>query len=423
MKRFMKITAILVGFLAVLAAGLVVYVQVSWDKRNNRPAPKMAALHDSATVARGEYIYRYTWQCWSCHSEGGSNPQGLPSGGQLFDLTKIGPGFGLYYSKNITPDSATGIGAWEDGEIVQAFREGVRKDRRTLFPLMPVDWLYRISDEDALALVAYLRSLPPVNKAVPPRSPSFAAKALLAFNVVSAMPVINGPIAAPPRGATTEYGKYAVTGLAGCADCHTPRDLNNGKFFMDSLFAGGTIPLGGPEGAPIISYSANLRAVLSSGPGQWTEEQFINAVTGGMRPDGTVLSPHMPYASYKFFDNEDLRAMYAYLSSLPRMVRDVPPTRYTDQVMAARGAARGRFLFGARCETCHGKRGSGSQATMAKLAEVAGSLSETDLREFISSGQANLNMPSFAKTLSNEELDDIIAFIRSWDSQVNSAPN
>lgn len=420
MKRFLKIAGILAGILLLLAVCLVAYVLASWDKRESRPAPTMKAPRDSATIARGEYIYRYTWQCWGCHNE--SNPQEPPSGGQLFDLTRIGPGFGLYYSRNITPDSATGIGAWEDGEIVQAFREGVRKDRQTLFPLMPVDWLHGISDEDALAIVAYLRSLPPVRKAVPPPVPSFAAKALRAFNVLSAMPAITGALVAPARGVNPEYGKYAATGLAGCADCHTPRDLSNGKFFMDSLFAGGTVPLGDPEGAPIISHAANLRATLTSGPGQWTEEQFITAVTSGMKPDGTVLSPQMPYATYKFLDSLDLRAMYAYFSSLPRMTRSVAPTRYAERVAGARGAEKGKLLFEGRCQSCHGKRGSGAPATKVKLTEVAASLSDADLHDFIASGQANLKMPSFARTLSPDELNDIIAFIRTWSSTGAAVP-
>ncbi|HTY58507.1 MAG TPA: c-type cytochrome [Bacteroidota bacterium] len=423
MKRLLRILGILVGVLALLAAGFVVFVQATWDNRDNRPAPAMVARHDSAAIARGEYIYKYTWQCWGCHVEGGSDPSSPPSGGQLFDLTRIGPGFGKFYSRNITPDSATGLGTWADGEIVQAIREGVRKNRRALFPLMPVDWLHGMSDDDALSIVAYLRSLPPVRKEVPPSAPSFVAKALFAFHVVSAMPAIDGRLNAPRRGTTLEYGKYAATGLAGCADCHTPRDLKNGKFFMDSLFAGGTIPLGDAEGAPIVSYAANLRASLGQGPGQWTEDQFIAAVTTGMKPDGTVLSPHMPYAMYKFLDNEDLRAMYAYFSSLPRVARDVPPTRYTEQVRGARGPDRGNLLFGARCQACHGRLGAGAPATSVKLAEVAGSLSEAELRQFIGSGQASLKMPSFGKTLSSDELDDIVAFIQSWHPAANPAIN
>jgi mono/diheme cytochrome c family protein len=420
MKRLLKVMGYLVGALVVIIAGLAVYVQLSWDKRDNRPAPRMVAPHDSATIARGEYIYKNTWQCWSCHGDGESTLQGRPSGGKLFDLSDIGPGFGKYYSKNITPDSATGIGAWEDGEIVQAFREGVRKDRRVLFPLMPVDWLHRISDGDALAIVAYLRTIPPVRKAVPPAAPSFIAKALFAFNVLAAMPAITSPVVAPPKGVTAEYGKYAATALAGCADCHTPRDLKNGQFFMDSLFAGGTIPLGAPEGAPIVSYAANLSVILGAGPGQWTEQEFIAAATSGMRPDGTVLSPHMPYATYKFLDTEDLRAMYTYFSTLARVKRDIEPTRYSAQVKAVRGADRGRLLFEARCQTCHGVRGTGTPSTSVKLQEVAASLSDADLAEFIASGQLDLKMPSFAKTLTDEDRKDILGFIRTWNAQADS---
>ena len=413
MKRPLKIAGIIIGALLAVALVVALFVQLTWDRKDTRTAPALTAPHDSATVARGEYIYMNTWQCWSCHSNGGSTA--LPAGGRTFDLSATGPGFGTFYSRNITPDSATGIGSWSDGEIVQAIREGVNKDRRVLFPIMPVDWLHRISDDDALAVVAYLRSLPPVRNAVPPPAPSFVARALFAFGIVSAMPRIEGRITAPPVAETDKYGRYAATALAGCADCHTPRNLQNGKFYMDSLFAGGTIALGEPEGESLVAYAANLRAILGPGPAQWTEDQFAAAVTGGMRPDGTVIAPHMPYPLYKFLAREDLHAIYAYLSALPRIARTGPQPRYAKWVGAAHGPKRGEYIFQARCQACHGARGTGTRATNVRLADVASSLSAADLHDFISAGQPDLKMPSFGKTLSGEEMNDIIAFIQSWN--------
>ncbi|HTO93498.1 MAG TPA: c-type cytochrome [Bacteroidota bacterium] len=412
MKRFLKIAGFLVGALLVIALALTMFVQLTWDSRNSRPVPALAARRDSASIARGQYIYLNTWQCWGCHSNGGATAP--PAGGRTFDLSRTGPGFGVFYSRNITSDSATGIGAWSDGEIVQAIREGVNRDRRVLFPIMPVDWLHKISDEDALAVVAYLRSLPPVRNAVPQAAPSFVAKALFAFGVVSAMPPIDGGVQAPPTADSVAYGRYAATALAGCADCHTPRNLQNGKFYLDSLFAGGTIALGEPEGEPLVAYAANLRAILAQGDGQWTEEQFATAVTSGMRPDGTVIAPHMPYPMYKFLKGNDLHAIYTYLTSLTRIARTSPQPRYPEWVSAARGLKRGEYLFQARCQPCHGSRGTGTPATAVRLAEVAGSLSGSDLHDFISAGQLNLKMPSFGKTLNSDELNDIIAYIQSW---------
>lgn len=413
MKRLFKWLGFTVAALMVILAIVGVYVELAWNKADTRTAPQMTAPHDSATIVRGEYIFKYAWQCWGCHAASGDG-NAPPSGGSVFDLRSVGPGFGVFYSRNLTPDSATGLGSWTDGEIVQAIREGIRKDRHVLFPLMPIDWLKGISDQDALAVVAYLRSLPAVSNRVPERQVSFVARALMAFNVIKPMDPITTPIVAPLPGKTVEYGRYVASNLAGCADCHSPRNLQNGQFYPDSLFAGGSIAFGKIEGDPVFAYARNLRSDRESGVREWTEEEFLQAVTSGVRPDSTVLTLHMPYAYYKFLTEDDLRAVYVYLRSVPPMRREVPPPGSSAELMQARGTARGALLFRARCRECHGNEGAGAVPTNVKLAEVAPSFEGNDLREFIASGQMNLKMPFFGKTLTQEELNDIVAYIRTW---------
>lgn len=412
MKPLLKWLGWLVLGLVVLLGVLALYVQLTWNKADGRPAPQVTAPHDSATVARGEYIFKYAWKCWGCHASGDGNAP--PSGGRAFDLRSVGPGFGVFYTRNLTPDSATGLGSWTDGEIVQAIREGVRKDRQVLFPLMPIEWLNGISDRDVLAVVAYLRSLPPVSNRVPERQVSFVAKALMAFNIIKPMDPVTTPIVAPPPGKTVEYGRYVASNLAGCADCHSPRNLQNGKFYLDSLFAGGSIAFGKIEGAPVFAYARNLRPERGSGAHEWTEEEFLQTVTTGVRPDTTVLTPYMPYPYYKFMTEEDLGAIYVYLRSLAPIKRDVPPPGVSADFVQARGVARGTLLFRIRCSECHGKEGAGALPTNVKLAEVVSSMTDDDLRDFVASGQMNLKMPTFRKTLTPEELNDIIAYIRTW---------
>src|SRR5882762_5594444 len=162
-KRILKILGWVVGTIVALLLVLVVYVEVSWDAKDSRPAPNLKAKTDSATIARGEYIFKYQAQCWGCHNSptrdtslGPDGGFGAPVGGLLFDISDIGPGFGKWYSRNLTPDLETGLGGWTDGEIVQALREGLSKDRTTFFPIMPVDWYNGMADEDVLAVVAYL---------------------------------------------------------------------------------------------------------------------------------------------------------------------------------------------------------------------------------------------------------------------------
>lgn len=414
-KRVLSVLGWIGATLLGLVLILVVYVNARWDVADGRPAPNLKASTDSATIAHGEYIFKYQVQCWGCHQSVPAGPAAPPSGGYLFDLTAVGPGFGKWYSRNITPDVETGIGSWTDGEIVQALREGIRKDRTLLFPIMPIDWYHNMADEDVLAIVAYLRSIPPVKNAVPRSEPSFVAKALMTFGVIGPKPAITTAVVAPPRGVTPEYGRYLASNRADCADCHTPRNLQDGKFYLDSLFAGGSILFGDGEEGYVTAYAPNITPDVGTGIGSWTEEQFIEAVTSGLRPDGTTLLPHMPYPYYKFWHNDDLRAVYAYLKTVPARKRTVPPPQYDENVRGARGATRGDLLFQARCQSCHGVNGGGAQPTNVKLAEVSASLSDADLKEFIASGQMSLKMPPFGKTLTDDELNDIVAFIRSWE--------
>jgi mono/diheme cytochrome c family protein len=274
-----------------------------------------------------------------------------------------------------------------------------------------------MADEDVLAVVAYLRSIAPIRNAVPKREPSFVAKALFTFKLMEAKDPVTTPITAPPRGITAEYGRYLSNNLADCADCHTPRNLQDGQFYLDSLFAGSSFAFGGGEEDPMLSYARNITPDPQTGIGSWTEEQFITAVTTGLRPDGTVLSPHMPYAYYKSWSMDDLKAVFLYLKTVPARRRTVPVNDFDAHLKTAHGSERGSLLFRARCRVCHGENGQGAQPTNVKLAEVAASLNDQDLKDFISSGQMDLKMPSFGKTLNEEELADLIAFIRTWEKK------
>lgn len=416
-KRILKVIGWILGVVALLVLAVALYVQVRWDAKQERPVPALVAPKDSAAIARGEYIFKYQAQCWGCHAALGSDAQSAPSGGQAFDLSNVGPGFGIWYARNITPDVETGIGGWTDGEIVQAIREGVNKDRMTLFPVMPTDWYHGLSDEDALAIVAYLRSIPPLKNTVSVRTPSFFAKALFTFGVLKPKAALMQPVTAPPPGVTAAYGKYVAENRSGCIDCHTPRNLQTGEFFLDSLGAGSSIEFGEAEGTPLVSFARNITPDKETGIGEWSEEQFLAAVTKGMRPDGSVLSTHMPYAYYKFLTEQDLKAVFLYLKSLPPIKRSVPPTKYSRQFSEAKGVDRGKLLFTGRCQSCHGQNGKGATPTNVKLAEVAASLNDEELKAFIREGALDLKMPSFGKTLKEDELVDVVAFIRSWETK------
>lgn len=170
-------------------------------------------------------------------------------------------------------------------------------------------------------------------------------------------------------------------------------------------------------GSPIVSYARNITPDVETGIGSWSEEQFITAVTTGVRPDGTVLSAHMPYAYYKFWGEDELKAVFLYLKTVPARKRTVPPNEFDARMTTTHGSERGNLVFQSRCQVCHGENGGGAQPTTVKLAEVAVSLSDQELKEFIASGEMNLKMPPYGKTLKDDELNDLIAFMRTWEKK------
>jgi len=414
LKRIAKGIGILIGILALLVIGLVAYVRVARDRPVSRPVPQLTASLDEQTVARGEYLYKYSLNCWTCHgSQGSHSPDEPQGGGQEFDMTAIGPpgGFGYIYASNITPDRETGIGAWTDGELVRAIREGLDKEGHTLFPIMEAEWWSGLSDADTLALVAYIRTLPAVHNEVPDSQLTFTAKALIALGVVKAQPAISEPVVAPPVGATAEYGEYLVYHAASCVGCHTPRNPNNGQFDLTQPFAGGLFSF--PEEG-FTTTGSNLTPDPATGIGNWTEEQFITAMQKGLRPDETVILPFMPWPAYNHWSTNDLRAVWLYLRTLDPITHDVPDSSLNGVAATGEGVDRGEGLYDVYCVVCHGERGVGGAFTRIALQDVAVNMDDAGLARFITESSPGISMPGFGKTLTDEQIEDLVAFIRTW---------
>lgn len=413
LRRILKILGILVGVLVVLAVILVVFVQLTWDRPVSRTAPEMTAPTDAQTVARGEYLFNYSLNCWGCHGSQGSKGPGEPQAGGLeFDLTDIGlpGGFGYVYAPNITPDPETGIGTWSDGELARAVREGLDPDGNQLFPIMEAEWWSGLSDEDILALVAYIRSLPPVRNEVPKHRLTFVAKALFALGILKAQPAITERVTAPPSSATAEYGEYLVFHASTCVGCHTPRSASSGQFDLTRPLAGGLFAFSDED---FSTTGSNLTPDSATGIGNWTEEQFITAMRTGLRPDGTVMLPFMPWPSYSHWNEDDLRAVWLYLRSLEPIAHEIPAGILAGAAATATGAERGEALFDVYCVVCHGEKGSGSIFTNVALEYAASNMDDTGLSDFISEG-FDTYMPGFNKTLTDEQIADLVAYIRTW---------
>lgn len=255
------------------------------------PEPPPLQL-DPTQVARGAYVAAIAG-CNACHGGGGVEVT-MPNGG-------------IWRAPNITPDPDTGLGTWSDTEIITAIRRGLRPDGTKLLPVMPYPFFHRMTDADARALVAYLRSQPPIYNQVK-RSENVAMTP-----VDLPEPVNNVDDTSDPEA----HGEYLAT-LAHCGACHTPMEGP----MANVTFAGGVeLPL---ETGTIAS--ANITSDPTTGIGLWNEQDVIDAVrTGQTRSGRPIEGPMTRYLDgWSKLDDADARALASYVMNVQPANHDVP---------------------------------------------------------------------------------------------------
>ena len=281
--------------LGVVAALLVVGVGAVYGVSSRRMshsytvrAHAIPVSTDSAVIARGKHLAA-TRGCAECHGEN-------MAGHIMID----DPMFGRLATANLTPGRPGGPLTAEQFEL--AVRHGVGPSGRSLL-LMPSQEFAHFSDDDVGALYSYVRTLPAVTAPLPSPSVGPIARALGvagAFELTPARIIAQDAPhkAAPPVGMTAEYGRYlAIT----CSGCHRQD------------FTGGPMP-GGPPNAPP---SANLTPDQEEGIGGWSEDDFVNALTTGERPDGPPINGEfMPIKMTKQMTDTEKRAIYRYLRTV-----------------------------------------------------------------------------------------------------------
>lgn len=252
-------------------------------------------------VERGKYLVEGIAACGNCHT-----PQG-PNGPVMSRALSGGPpmlGGGVHPS-NITPDRETGIGRYSDAELKVMIREGKRPDGSLVGPPMPFMFYRNMADADVDAIIAYLRTVPPVKNAV--------AKSVYNMPLPPAWtPPIVQPIAAPPRTDKVAYGGYLAGPLGHCLECHTP--MVNGRFQFDTQLGAGGMKFEGPWG---ITVSANITPDRETGLGDWTDAEIEKAIRAGISRHRRQLMPPMGYSYYAKISADDMSALIAYLRTLP----------------------------------------------------------------------------------------------------------
>jgi len=271
-------------------------------------APAGGASPTPAEIARGKYIFGATGGC-GCHTEPGKPPKPPNSGGRKYE----GP-FGTVYSTNITPDLKTGLGNWTDEQIITAIRLGRRPNGERLIPVHPYTVFNGMAAEDLRVLVAFLRTIPPVNRSTPPKKliPLFESVFLPAWLAAFA-PRETPPPAAPTTGVAR--GEYLVRAVAHCGECHTPRTRTQAT--DNSRFLAGNPT--GPEGEAM----PNVTPDPETGIGKWSEEEIAEYLGSGNKPDGDVAGGLMAeviegtLAGYKDLTKADRLAIARYLKTVP----------------------------------------------------------------------------------------------------------
>ena len=263
------------------------------------------AVSAETPVERGSYLVNTIGACGNCHGRDASGTlrtDNSPAGGFVFD--EIEPDLGHVIAPNITPDKDTGVGKWSEADIIVALRNGKRPDGSIIGPPMPIPVYGQLSDQDATAIAAYLLSQPPVKDSVGksqykiPLPPDYGP------------PVVH--VDAPSPADKVTYGGYLVT-VGHCVLCHTPPGADK-PFNMDLAFAGGR-PFPTFSGIP-ATVSRNITSDPDHGLGKWSDQEIKNAITRGVRPDGTKLTGPMPFEWYAKMTPIDIDAIVAFMRTI-----------------------------------------------------------------------------------------------------------
>lgn len=274
------------------------------------PVPEVRVVSSPEALARGEYLARHVAVCMDCHSTREWNHFSGPivagtlgKGGERFDEKSGLPG--VIISKNITPAT---LGNWSDGEIIRAMAGGISKDGHALFPLMPYD-AYRFMDEaDALAIIAWLRTIPAQTNEVPRHQLNFPLN--LIVNAIPKPPAFRQI----DHSDTVAYGRYLAT-LGGCVWCHTPVNAQSRSIPGMALAGGQAFPM---QGGTVRS--ANISPDTETGIGRWSRQDFISRFRAWQGPEAENRPPGtdgfntlMSWTQFAGMTDEDLGAIYDFL--------------------------------------------------------------------------------------------------------------
>jgi mono/diheme cytochrome c family protein len=364
-------------------------------------------MKSASAVEKGRYLAKAA-DCAACHTAAG--------GAAFAGGVELASPFGKFYGTNITPDKETGIGKWSADDFYKALHDGVAPDRH-LYSAMPYTSYRGMSRADSDAIYAYLMQLKPArveNKPVDLKFPYNMRFGVRFWNMMFLKDSL--PDASTGQSAAWQRGRYLANVMGHCAECHTPRGI------LGQL--DGAQPLKGAALGRIAAPDISPAGLAGRG---WSVQDVQNFLATGFAPQGSAYGEMHPvvFLSTQHLSKEDLAALSTYL------VGDKPaePQKAAAVNADAASLAAGRQTYLAVCAGCHGREGEGKpHVAVAMLGNstvrdanphnlLVATLDGLEAQKFpgVESMQP---MPGFAATLSDQEVAQLINFLRaSWGGQ------
>jgi mono/diheme cytochrome c family protein len=375
------------------------------------PTGVPAAFRSANLIERGEYLTRAA-DCVVCHTAQDGPPF---AGGRAFVLP-----FGTLYSTNITPDAETGIGKYTDADFLDAVHNGVGRGGTRLYPAMPYPSYTAMSDDDALAIKAYLFSLAPLHAPAPQNSLAFPFNQRSLMGVWAAL--FNPDKRYEPnveRGAEWNRGAYLTEAMGHCGECHTPRNLffalDNRRKFAGAVQSGWR--------------AYNITPDRSSGVGDWSDADLAHYLSKGHADGrGTASGPmgEVVDESLGRLSPNDIAAMVTYLRSVSGVASSDLPAPKAEPApnspaegLAASVAPHGKAVYEGACAGCHGWTGVSPVLSLATLTGTRGVNDPTavNVAQVIihGAGRRAVNgashMPSFGAAYSDAEIASVANYV------------
>jgi mono/diheme cytochrome c family protein len=364
-------------------------------------------------IERGRYL-AVLGDCVSCHTAPGGKPF---AGGAALETP-----FGALIGPNITPDVATGIGAWTESDLWRAMHEGIGRDGVRLYPAMPYPAYTKVTRDDVSAIWAYLRSLDPVRNEVQPNQLRFPFNirrpATSTWDLINFQPGVFQPN--PAKSDAWNRGAYLVEGLGHCGTCHTPKNITGGDRGSEAL-----------QGALLQDwYAPDLTEDPRTGIGSWSIEEIVRYLKTGANSYDIASGPMAEAVSNSTskMTDADLLAIATYLKDrAPRSGRAVTALAAANPRMVA-----GRAIYEDRCAACHSHSGAGVPNLFSRLASapLVQSTDPTSLIRVVLIGSRAVAtsaaptapaMPAFGWNLNDTEVADVLTYVRNTWGNAASA--